>query len=382
MAIMLTTKQWILLISAIASALLVASYFLFFKFSPIGAAYLGVIVISLLLFPVSFYEYSINAKIAIMEDQFPMFLKDLADNLKAGLSISDAVRTVSKNDYRAFNPEVRKLSNQISWGVSFEKSIMDIMKRLKSSVFISRGFSILLQALKSGGDISPIMNSIADSTILLQNVQKDQENQMIQQVSIIYMIQLVFVGIIIILFKVLVPITTSGAFSTGLGAAVGGLGGLGASGGAALSTDYYKGFFFLTMVIQSVCNGFVAGYTKNNNLISGVRHIAIMLGISILLFSIFILPRTLSITATSETYSVVKGETFKIVGKANYDDLPVANQLVEIILQNSSFFGVTNSLGEYDTMVTSPNDRGKFEGIARIDYDGQKAETAFTINVR
>ncbi|MDD4353999.1 MAG: hypothetical protein PHN56_06100, partial [Candidatus Nanoarchaeia archaeon] len=152
--------------------------------------------------------------------------------------------------------------------------------------------------------------------------------------------------------------------------------------GAALSTDYYKGFFFLTMVVQSVCNGFVAGYTKNNNLISGVRHVAIMLGASILLFSMFILPRALTITATSETYSVIKGETFKIVGKVSYDDLPVANQRVEIILQNSSFFGVTTSSGEYDAKVISPNERGKFEGVARIEYDGQKAETAFTINVR
>jgi hypothetical protein len=163
----------------------------------------------------------------------------------------------------------------------------------------------------------------------------------------------------------------------GFGSAVSGLG-----GGAALSTDYYKGFFFLTMVIQSVCNGFVAGYTKNSSLLSGVRHVAIMLGFSILLFSMFILPRTLSITATSETYSVVKGEAFKIVGKVNYDDLPVANQRVEIMLQNSSFFGITTSSGEYSATIISPNERGKLEGVARVEYDGQKAETAFTINVR
>lgn len=374
--LLLDIKQWILIISAVVSALVVGAYFIFLQFDIISAAYLGVIVISLLLFPISFYEYSINSKVAIMEEQFPIFLKDLADNLKAGLSISDSVRTVSKNDYRAFNVEVRKLSNQMSWGVSFEKSISDIMRRLKNSIFISRGLAILIQAFKSGGDISPIMNSVADSTVLLQNVQKDQENQMLQQVSIIYMIQLVFIGIIIILFKVLVPITTSGAFSMGLGATVGGI------GGASLSTDYYKGFFFLTMVIQSVCNGFVAGYTKNNSLVSGIRHVAIMLGFSVLLFSIFILPRTLKITATSESYSVVKGETFKIVGTVNYDDLPVPNQNIEIILENSSFFGLSTASGEYDVRVTSPDNRGRFEGIARIKYDGQTAETAFTINVR
>jgi archaellum biogenesis protein FlaJ (TadC family) len=301
----------------------------------------------------------------------------LADNLKAGLSITDAVRTVSKNDYKALNNEIKKLSNQMSWGVSFEKSINDIIVRLKKSVFISRGLTILLQAFKSGGDISPIMNSVADSTILLQNVQKDQENQMTQQVSIIYMIQLVFIGIIIVLFKVLVPITSSGAFS--MDAFGGSLGGGGSSG---FGSEYYKGFFFLTMCVQSLCNGFVAGYTKDNSLISGVRHVAIMLGVSILLFTIFILPKTLSITAVSNTYSVMRGETFKVAGIVKSDDSPVPRQNVDILFNNATFSGRTSDSGEYLIEVTSPNERGSYEGIARVKYDNSQAEAIFSITVR
>ena len=374
----LSTSEWILLISAGACIAVAMLYFLFFETSLICVSYLAVIAISIMLFPYSFYEYYTNSKIKEMEEQFPLFLKDLADNLKAGLSISDAVRSVSRNDYKALNTEIRKLSNQMSWGVSFEKSIGDVVARLKKSVFISKGLTILVQAFKSGGDITTIMNSIADSTVLLQNVQKDQENQMLQQVSIIYMIQLVFVGIIIILFKVLVPITNSGAFS--MDAFSGAIGGGSASSG--FGSEYYKGFFFLTLCVQSVCNGFVAGYTKDNSLVAGVRHVAIMLGFSILLFTIFILPETLSITAASDAYSVMKGERFRVAGVVKSDDSPVQGQSVEVLFNNATFSGITSESGEYYIEVLGPNERGTYEGIARIEYDNSKAETVFSITVR
>jgi len=374
-----STKQWILIGSAAVSALIGVIYFLFFPYDLITISYLSVIIISAMLFPISFYEYSVNSRITIIEEQFPIFLKDMADNLNAGLSMTDAVRTLSKNDYKTFNSEIRKLSNQMSWGVSFENAIMDIIKSLKQSVAVSRGLAVLLQAFKSGGDISPIMNSVAESTIILQNVQKDQESQMMQQVSIIYMIQLVFIGIIIVLYKVLIPITTSGAFTLSLGSTVPGMGGM---QGGGLSTDYYKGFFFITIVIQSACNGLVAGYTKNSSLVAGVRHIAIMLSVSILLFSLFVLPRILSITAASETYSVLKGENFSVIGKARYDEFPVENQRIELIILNTTFYSMTSSSGDYKGMVTAPDTRGRFEGTARVNYEGNTVETAFTINVR
>lgn len=374
-----STTQWIIIASIIFSTLLIIAYILFFEQDIIFTAYLSVAIIGVLIFPVSFYEYSINSKIRVMEEQFPMFLKDLADNVNAGLSMTDAIRTVSKNDYKAFNSEIKKLSNQMSWGVSFEKSLMDIIKSLRKSMIISRGLSVLLQAFRSGGEISPIMNSVAESTIILQNVQKDQESQMLQQVSIIYMIQLVFLGIIIIMYKVLIPITTGGAFSLAIGSSVTDLSGI---QGQGLGNDYYKGFFFLTLVIQSACNGLVAGYTKNSSIVSGIRHIAIMLLASILLFSIFVLPKELSITASSETYSIIRNQEFTVIGRAKYDDANVANEIVEIILADTIFYATTSSDGEFRATITAPDQRGGLEGIVRINHDGKTAQTAFTINVR
>ena len=368
----LQTKHLILIASGVASIMLVIVALLTLEPTTVVIAYLTVIVISIFLFPYSFYEYMSQARLKIMEEQFPIFLKDLADSLRAGLTIVDAIKTSSKGEYREFNTEIRRMSNQMSWGIPFEKVIEETITRLKNSVYISRGLAILMQAYSSGGDISPIMASVADSTVLLQNVEKDQESSMTEQTSIIYVIQFVFIIITVVLFRVLIPITSSGGFGEIL-----------LSGQVGnLDLDYYKVFFFVTIAIQSVCNGLVAGVTKNGNLVSGVKHVAIMFAFSLVLFTLFILPKVLQVNAVSERYTVTPNEDFRIFGTVTYDNDKLVNKRVDIIVENTTHTGFTDESGDYDITLVSPATRGQYDGTVRVEHENNVAEAQFQFTVR
>ncbi len=369
----LEKKQVLLLISIAVSVLLLIVSFIVLDMTTMVISYLTVIVIAIILFPYTFYEYLRRLRIKKMEEQFPTFLKDLADSLRAGVTVADAIKTASKSDYRELNTEIQRMSNQMSWGEGFEKVITDQIDRLKESTFISRGLAILLQSFKGGGDISPIMSSVADSTISLQNVEKDQASSMSEQTAIIYVIQFVFVVITIVLFRVLIPITSSGGFGEAL---------LGGVGGSQIDMDYYKGFFFLTIVIQSVCNGLVAGVTQSGSLVSGVRHVALMFLVSLILFSLFILPKVLGVSAVSERYSIAKEQDFRIFGTVNYDDDVLVNQRVVVNIENSTYVGFTDETGDYDILVTAPSERGSYDGMVVVEYEGNEAEALFSFSVR
>ena len=366
------TKHWILIYSFFVNILLIATALLTIELTQVNLSYLAVTIISIFLFPYSFYEYSSRVKIKRMEDQFPIFLKDLSDSLRAGVTVSEAIRTASKGDYRELNPEIMKMSNQMSWGVAFEKVIRDTLERLKESVYITRGLAILLQSFQSGGDISPIMTSVADSTILLKNVEKDQESSMTEQTAIIYVIQIVFMIITVVLFRVLIPILNSGGLGTEL---IGGTGG-------NVDLDYFKNFFFVTIIIQSVSNGLVAGVTQSSSLTAGMKHVAIMFSVSLVLFTIFILPKVLSVNSISERYAVVRGEEFRIFGTVNYDNDVLSNQRVTLELGNQTWIGFTDDAGDYDITIEAPDERGRADGIVRVEYEGQKAESTFSFTTR
>jgi flagellar protein FlaJ len=366
------TKYWILVWSIVAIFPITIIALLLFSVSTELIAYLAVTIIAVILLPYSFYEYFSQAKLRRMEDVFPLFLKDLADNLRAGLTMAEAVRTASKSDYKDLNDEIKRMSNQMSWGVSFEKVIRELIERLKDSVYISRGLAILLQSYRSGGDISPIMSSVADSTILLQNVSKDQESSMTQQTAIIYVIQFVFIIITVVLFRVLIPITSTGGFGEVIitGAET------------RLDLDYYKWFFFVTIAIQSVCNGLVAGVTKSGSVVSGVKHVAIMFAVSLALFTIFILPKIVQVNVVSERYTVTTNEEFRIFGTVTHDEDLLVNQRVDVILPNETYIGFTDENGDYDIIIIAPDERGSVDGIVRVEYENQVAQAEFSFTVR
>ncbi len=367
------TKQIILIGSIILSVLLDFTAYATIPLTYQNIGYLATVNISVILFPYSFYIYVKERRIKAMEEHFPSFLKDLSDSLRAGLTMSEAVKTVSSGDYGALTPEINKMANKLSWGVPFKAVMNDFKKKFKKSPFIARGVSILLQAYKSGGDISPIMLSVANSTVQLQNVEKDRQSTMTEQTVVIYMIQLIFVIILIVLFKVLIPITTSGEFGTGI---------LGGDTVTTLDLEYYKLLFFATLIIQSLCNGVVAGVTREGSLAASIKHIAIMFSVSLILYVSFILPKSLTITANKEKFVIYSGEEVNVFGEVKLDNEPISQNEVIVDVNGTIFTGTTDSFGEYQIKVSAPQQTGEYEATVSVNYENKKASETINFPVR
>jgi hypothetical protein len=145
--------------------------------------------------------------------------------------------------------------------------------------------------------------------------------------------------------------------------------------------DYYKILFFLTIAIQSACNGVVAGVTKNGSLVAGVRHAAIMFAISLILYVMFILPPTLQLTAVSERFTAVPGQSFTVFGTAMSDDTAVVNSIFNVYVENDTYVGITDLSGAYEIEIIAPEEHGEYEGRVTIFYEGQETEALFRFRV-
>ncbi|VVB74536.1 Type II secretion system (T2SS), protein F [Candidatus Tiddalikarchaeum anstoanum] len=372
MAAKFKIEDWVLLISIIVVVLSAFVVYITFPTDLVTWGYFAVYAMLMLIMPYTMYKYVEQSRLHSMEEQFPTLLKDLADNLRAGLTMSQAVKTAANSEYKSLTPEVKRMSNQMSWGSTFEEVVDDLRAKFSSSPFISRGLAILLQAYKSGGDISPIMSSVADSTVLLQNVEKDRESTLSEQAAIIYVIHIVFIIILVILFKVLIPLTTSGSF----GAAISGVASV-----TRPNMDYYRLLFFATIMIESACNGLLTGVTKNGSLLSGVRHFAIMFAFGLVFYVALVLPKALTATAVSEKYNVIPAQQFSISGKVMLDDTNVVNTVVTLTIANTTYTGLTDSNGEYKITILAPGIRGDTSGAVIVDYDNQEIETPFKFRV-
>jgi len=358
----------------IAVAQLVIGLFLT-NFELIYVGYFGVAALMIIIFPYSLIVYLRVRKAKMMEEYFPSFLRDIAEAKRAGMTIPNAIALSAQTDYGPLTKEIKRMNNLLSWGVPFPETIKLLQKRVKYSTYIKRGLAILLESYYTGGRIEDAMDAVAESTRLLKEVEKDRESVLQQQLIIVYLIHFIFVGILVALYKILIPLLTfQGGGSASLITSFG--------GGQSPPLDFYKLLFFLTMTIQSFSNGLVAGVTKEGSLAAGTKHAGIMISTALLAFAIFIFPKTYAINVMSSKTEVTTNELVEFFGSVTLENEPISNVEVTVNFGGVADSTYTDEYGDFSIKIRAPTVEGNY--IARVSstYEGFEAVVDIPIVVR
>ncbi len=229
------------------------------------------------LVPWYLVRYTEYQRIKTMEERFPDFLRDLSEARRAGMTLPHAIRFVSKLDYSHLTAEIKKMSAMISWGVSFEKALTMFSKRCKTR-HIQRSSSIIIEADRSGGNITNILDSVSKYSRMMREIEKEQAGVMRGYTIIIYIAFLVFLAIVIILVKLLI---------TGIG----GVSGISSIGGGMVGSarmGEFKTLLFQMSIIQGVFTGLVAGKVGEGSVLEGIKHSVVMVILAIIAFQFFV----------------------------------------------------------------------------------------------
>lgn len=243
---------------------------------------------------ISYFDYQ---KIKAIEDQLPTFLLDLAETQKTGLSLPDAIRIISKTDYGKLTLEIKKLSDQLSWGIPIQDVMESFAKRMEKSNMVKRIVRIINEAYSSGGDITRTMEATAEDILAIKEAEKERSALTFQHVIVMYAIYYIFIGIVIGLTKTLIPMLEMNLQTTG---PVGILSFQDACVACVASSHifcvscsvfnsiaqlfslgtgaigYYNALFLIMVVIQGIFTGLVAGQIGEGRIIAGFKHSAIM----------------------------------------------------------------------------------------------------------
>lgn len=239
--------------------------------------------------PYMIYLYVQNSRVSAMEDQFPNFLRDLSEAKKSGMTLPVAVQKSVNTDYGPLSTEVKKMSDQISWGISFEVVLLRFAK-YTGSRFIQRSVSIVIEANRSGGDISQVLQSVAEDATMIKESEAQRRATLSQYVMTVYAIYFIFIGILASLDKIMVPLANSPTLSM-LGGGISGLTGSGAAPAAPVESgfdfDNYKILFFHMAMLQGLFNGLLAGQIGEGTVVAGFKHALIFIVSGFIIFLIF-----------------------------------------------------------------------------------------------
>src|SRR3989344_2880381 len=75
------------------------------------------------------FRYSEFKKVRKIEEIFPRYLNDIAENISAGMTLPQPIRATGHIDYGMLSPYVKEMAAKVTWGITFEKIMEDFAKK-------------------------------------------------------------------------------------------------------------------------------------------------------------------------------------------------------------------------------------------------------------
>ncbi len=270
------TKFWYLILAnAFLGAALITINYLYLSSFQLISQIINVLAAFILVFPIVIIKYEQYNRVKNLEEMFPVFLRDFVESIRSGMSVPQAIKMVSGNDYKSLTPHIKKISAQLEWGIPIDKVLLKFVKEANSKL-IGRIVSSVIESHNFGGNLAETFEALSGTALEVEKLRQERRLYLNSQMMTGYIVFFVFLLVIIGLEKFLVP-SLSNTSALQLGG--GGLGTAPTNLGEA-----YKEIFRNLVVIQGLFAGLAVGKMAEGALISGVKHSFIMVFVGMAIF--------------------------------------------------------------------------------------------------
>ncbi|MDW8063069.1 MAG: type II secretion system F family protein [Candidatus Caldarchaeum sp.] len=184
-----------------------------------------------------------------------LFLRDLTEARKTGLSPERCIIDLSRNSYGAFSKHLKIIARQIGWGTPLRKIYDDFAKRTygwleKAGVFV------LVDAIDVGGGAPETFEVLASFSEDLEEIERQKRATLKPLMLIPYITAIMLIIVVVILVAFMKNLLTLARLS--------------------ISTAEFIHFFLPPVIIIAIISGLVAGKISSSMIAGGFKHAVIM----------------------------------------------------------------------------------------------------------
>jgi flagellar protein FlaJ len=206
-----------------------------------------------------------------IDEHLPDLFRSVVQAQETGMTLPNALAEAAKRDYGPLTAELRKMTAQISWGMSFEEALLTLGRRV-NTVLVQRTVPMIIEASRSGGHVEKVFDptgKFIQTTLLLD---KERRTQTRPYIAIIYVAFFVFLFTIVLLFK---------SFFVSIQQ-------LPMLGTALMTPDEIRRMFFHMTIVQAFFGGLVAGKMGEGTLSAGLKHSLVLMICGYLALKLFL----------------------------------------------------------------------------------------------
>lgn len=175
---------------------------------PILAFFLSIFLLSFLV--VNLPSIQVKSGSSDVDKQLPFALRHMSALLSAGISIFDAIVSVSKTDYGHLSKELDKVVWDVKSGENLSDALDEASHRIGSHPFMRVTIHVR-RALQMGGDVSKIISQIADDMSFEMRMKVSDFVEKLNAFAIVYIIGGIVGPVVISVFSV---VGSAGAMKT------------------------------------------------------------------------------------------------------------------------------------------------------------------------
>lgn len=266
----------LILLGGFLASSIVAMNFLFFRDIETLFPTINVVAGLIFAFPIILIKYTDYRKHKEVEEIFPVFLRDFVESVRSGMPVPRALKSLTRNDYKALNHYVRKMAAQTDWGIPVDKVLLKFSKEVNSKI-IGRVISSVIESHRFGGNLADTFEALANTSFEVEKLRGERKLYLQSQMITGYIVFFVFLAVMIGLEKFIIPtMSTGGVEGTSITS-------------AAVQENLakeYKSIFRNLIIIQGLFAGLSVGKMAEGAMISGLKHGLIMVMVGILIFTV------------------------------------------------------------------------------------------------
>lgn len=256
----------------VAVVLIYIGLTLFSNNSPILSAIIT-LSLAIVVLPTALSRYIVYNRKRQLEEKFPIFLRDFVEAVRGGLTVPDAFKMMSRNDYGELTRYVKKMAAQLEWGIPVDKVLISFSKSTKSAL-IGRVVSSVIESHRYGGRLTDTFEALSKTAVEVDRLRAERKLFLQSQMTTGYIIFFVFLVVIVVLQQYLVPSITENV-QTGLA---------GNSVDPKIVAAGFKDIFRNLILIQGLFAGLSVGKMAEGALVAGIKHSMIMMFVGGMVF--------------------------------------------------------------------------------------------------
>ena len=223
-----------------------------------------------------FYEWHQRSRRAVT-GKLSETLRKLSSANDTGQTLLESVNTVSATSTGKLAEEFEVIHAKVNYGMSLRDALVEFNNSY-AVPRLARTVKLITEAQEASSQITDVLTTAAQASENQDDIERERKSRTRMQVAIIVMTYITLLGVMAILQTQFIDVMgdlvaqSDGAGSTG---------GAGFGGGGGIDPDVLSMLFFHAVTLQAVLSGFISGYIRNADLVSGVKFSVILMTLAL-----------------------------------------------------------------------------------------------------